>query len=76
MNFGSEKINIKGYVDTAVLIFPDDAIEFAKTWIVVKQVDTDEKTGETTGVFYHIRKRAPEDPHGAMMTNSIAGGKT
>jgi len=72
IGLGAERIKANVTIDTSVLIFPDEAIEFGQEWIIVKQ--TDEADGATTGVFYHIRKRRPEDP-AALMIDSILEGK-
>ena len=69
MSFGLERVTIAGYIDTAVLIFPDEAVAFTEDGIVVKQTDKDESTGNTTGVYFHIRKRKPEDPAGAVIVD-------
>lgn len=66
---GNEKIKANVTVDTGILIFPDDAIEFGQEWFIVKQVDEVDEI--TTGVFYHIRKRIASDPAGKIMNDSL-----
>lgn len=70
MNLGIENIKANVTIETSVLLFPADIIEFAENWIIVKQADED-KNGNTTGVFYHIRKRTESDPSGAVIIDSL-----
>jgi hypothetical protein len=69
MQYGVEQVKANVTVDTSVLMFPDDALEFAANWIIVRQKD--EKDGVTIGVHYHIRKRTEEDGHGVVLRDSM-----
>jgi len=62
------KVKANVTIDVGVLLFPDDILEFSREWIIVRQIDIEQ--GMTTGVFYHIRKRKPEDP-ATVMTESL-----
>jgi len=70
--FGAEKVQVQvqAFVDVWLSMFPDDMADFGEKWIVVKQADKDEKTGNVVSVFYHIRPRKPEDPFNAMLVEA------